>query len=90
MESTELDSVYRERNRLVAFLAQIYPSVLWQEDAEWSVVYVRTLAGQMSWHIGTADLDLFQGIGWVIENPWDGHDTDEKYRRLQKLTGLEP
>jgi hypothetical protein len=81
------DFAYRERNRLVAFLAQVYPSVLWQEDADWAVVYITTTAGQLSWHIGKADLDLFQGIGWVIECPWDRHDHDEKYRRLQALTG---
>lgn len=82
-----VDHVYRERNRLVAFLAQVYPAVLWREDADWSVVYISTPAGQLSWHIGNADLNLFEIVPWHETCVWDGHDTDEKYRRLQVLTG---
>lgn len=90
------DSVYRERARLVAHLAAIYPSRLIYgadpEEPDWPMVFVHTTEGQLSWHISPDDVELF---GHVIVNTvehaprwarWDGHTTDEKYQRLASLT----
>lgn len=83
---------YRERARLVAFLAAAHPSRLQQADdvAEpgWFVVYVDTPAGQLSWHIHPDDLELFDHVELdrAGEVAWDGHDTDAKYARLACLT----
>jgi len=53
-----LSAAYRERARLVAYLATQHPAVLAYADPdepEWAVVYVHTPAGQMSWHIAPGD-----------------------------------
>jgi hypothetical protein len=86
------DDVYRERARLVALVAALYPSVRAYADPhepEWSVVYVDSPAGQLSWHIAERDVDLFEHVEFVPPNhsraQWDGHDTKEKYARLAEL-----
>lgn len=83
--------VYRERARLVAHLAAIYPSLIGVDEAEpdWPVVYVGTVQGQMSWHISRDDLDLFPHVRQVPAGDlWDGHSTHQKYERLAALTEL--
>jgi hypothetical protein len=85
------DAVYRERAALVAHLAALYPAVI-VSDADpaapgWSVIYVDTPQGQMSWHLDVDDLDLFSHVPTVDDGPtWDGHTTEEKYQRLAALT----
>lgn len=84
-----MDSVYRERAHLVAHLAAIYPSVIGYNDPsepDWAVVYVKSPEGQLSWHVSPDDMDLFGHVqrGDVIT--WDGHSTEEKYARLDRLT----
>jgi hypothetical protein len=84
-----MDSVYRERAHLVAHLAAIYPSVIGYSDPtepDWAVVYVKTAEGQMSWHISPDDMDLFGHVPHGDLVTWDGHTTEEKYARLDRLT----
>lgn len=83
-----MDSVYRERGRLVAFLAALYPSSWGTDPAEpdWPVVYVHTPEGQLSWHIAPDDFGLFSHVPHDESVVWDGHTTEEKYRRLERLT----
>lgn len=47
------------------------------------------LKKQVSWHIHDSELPLFRHLEYRT-NEWDGHDTDEKYRRLEglKINGL--
>lgn len=84
-----LHGAYRERARLVAYLASQHHSVLAYNDPsdpDWPVVYVTTPAGQMSWHISPDDVGLFTHAP-VASNPtWDGHSTETKYERLAALT----
>lgn len=84
-----LDGAYTERNRMVAALIKVggYPAVTFEDQSEpgWWVVYANTPAGQVSWHVGIRDIGLFLDIPSVIDSPWDGHDTDEKYRRVAAL-----
>ncbi|WP_327358470.1 WDGH domain-containing protein [Streptomyces sp. NBC_01304] len=86
-------SIYRERAVLVANLAARYPSgYAYNDPAEpaWAVVYIHTPAGQMSWHIAAADFaEFFDHVPHTPDVVWDGHDTDTKYERLQRLTKLE-
>lgn len=87
----ENDSLYRERAHLVAHLSTVYPSVGCYNDPEepgWLVVFIETPVGQMSWYIAPDDTDLFEGICIVDKYEWDGHSTDEKYRKLQNFTSL--
>ncbi|MBP2703531.1 hypothetical protein JOL79_06925 [Microbispora sp. RL4-1S] len=87
-----LNEAYRERARLVAFLAAVFPAVIAYNDEqspEWPVVYVDTPCGQLSWHIAERDLYLFEHVqrvdGGDVRAAWDGHNTGEKYVRLQQL-----
>jgi hypothetical protein len=84
--------VYRERARLVAFLAACYGcTVAYGEDGdEWPVVFIETPAGQMSWHISERDADLFCRLApcvTVAVAHWDGHTTEAKYERLAEMAG---
>ena len=85
------DSVYRERAHLVAHLAALYPSVLVYgadpNEPEWPVIYVTLPTGQASWHLSPDDLDLFHHVPTGTQ-AWDGHDTAEKYARLDKATAV--
>lgn len=87
---TESDRAYEERNRLVAFLARIFPSGIRKTDIEgWDpewhgCVFVDTPAGQMSWHFHDREAFLFESLP-VYQKPWDGHTTGVKYERLALL-----
>lgn len=83
-----MDEVYRERNALVAFLASKYDGVLVEDSDDfpgWGVVFIETRFGQMSWHIPPEDFDLFTHVDRVDSYVWDGHTTEEKYQRLERL-----
>jgi hypothetical protein len=86
----ETASLYRERAALVAHLAAVYPSAIVHDaDPEapgWSVVFIHTPKGQMSWHLSGDDLDLFGHVLTSTTDRWDGHTTEEKYERLAALT----
>jgi len=79
-----------ERNQLVAALARLYPSGLkrtaiegWR-DGWHSCVYIDLPTGQVSWHYHDSHAYLFEGLP-PYPGEWDGHDTAEKYRRLNAL-----
>jgi hypothetical protein len=87
------DAVYAERNRLVAALSKLLPSHLarhpdtdtsWEDDWRWIVV-VNVPAGQMTWHIHDSEREMFNHLDVRADFAWDGHTTDEKYRRLGLL-----
>lgn len=91
--ASALTGAYRERARLVAYLATQHPAFLAYTDPdepEWAVVYVHTPAGQMSWHISPDDVELFDHVPEVTPDDarvqWDNHTTDEKYERLALMT----
>ena len=81
------DAVYTERNRLVAFLASIYPSGVKKTaipgwDEAWhNCVYIDFPIGQASWHYHNDEAHLFAQLP-PYESEWDGHTTEEKYERL--------
>ncbi len=85
------EGAYHERNQVVAALAKVFPSSLerhvgedWGPDWLW-VCIIDLPAGQVSWHIQTSELGLFTQIPRETGRVWDGHDTEEKYRRLRAL-----
>lgn len=84
-------AVYTERNRLVAALARLFPSGVARTsipgwDITWEqCVYVDLPTGQASWHFHDSEAHLFEGLP-IYTQPWDGHTTDEKYRRLAALS----
>ena len=81
------DGAYAERNRLVAFLASIYPSGVKKTtipdwDEAWhGCVYIDIPTGQASWHFHDSEAHLFTHLP-PYDGEWDGHTTEEKYERL--------
>ena len=92
--TSEMDKVYRERNRMVAQLAAEYPSdFVPGADQQWpdfAIVYVKLPTGQASWHIPPRDFDLFNFMprGVPEEVRWDGHSTEEKNSRIETYTRM--
>lgn len=95
VEGSALDKVYKERNRLVAWLASIYPSSLErhrpEEHEDWSsqwlwVCYIDLPdGGQASFHLHDSDLPLFSHVPRHQGRIWDGHSTEEKYAAIESL-----
>jgi Lar family restriction alleviation protein len=84
------DAAYLERNQVVAALAKCFPSGVartaiegWSEDWH-GCVYIDLPTGQASWHHHDSQAYLFEGLP-PYTKPWDGHTTEEKYRRLAAL-----
>lgn len=86
----DCDAVYRERAHLLALLAAHYPAHLQADPAapNWPVLHLQLPTGQCTWHIGEADLDLFTHVRTDRHEAWDGHTTEEKYRRITELVSL--
>jgi hypothetical protein len=84
----EVDNAYRERNQLVAALIRLTDWPAWAGfDAGapgYTVVYVESPAGQLSWHVRDDELDQFGPLP-LLAGKWDGHTTREKYERLATL-----
>ncbi len=88
---SEIDAVYTERARLVAALSKVFPASLedhqgddWDDDWR-TVCFVDLPTGQVSWHVASWDLHLFAHLPRNTGRRWDGHTTEEKYRRLAAL-----
>ncbi|SRR5258708_2353400 len=87
-----INAVYRERDQLVAALSKLFPAHLtrhegddWEDEWRW-VVCIHLPTGQATWHIHDSELSLFGHLGrTTITDHWDGHSTEEKYRRLNGL-----
>lgn len=96
-EKASKDNAYSERNNLVAFLSRLYPSHLcrhseedktWEDDWRW-IVCIHSPQGQLTWHLHDSDIYKFRHLV-KVEDHWDGHTTEEKYKRLAVLSALEP
>jgi len=91
------NDVYEERDRLVCALSKVFPSWLarhpetdkaWDDDWRW-IVFVQLPTGQATWHIQDRELPWFAHLERRTENVWDGHTTEEKYRRLAALKSVD-
>lgn len=83
-------NIYMERAYLIRFLVSKYNSRFGidENEPDWPVIYIDTPTGQLSWHISKNDMHLFEGVPVDPNVKWDGHSTEEKYRRLQELSLL--
>jgi len=87
------DQAYKERNQLVCVLSKLFPSWLERhpdEDESWeddwrTIVFIDTPAGQASWHIHDVEVANFNHLEMREGNSWDGHTTEEKYKRLSNI-----
>lgn len=86
------DGAYTERNALVAALSKVFPASLerhpdseeWDDDWRW-IVYIDLPTGQVSWHLHNSELSAFDHLLAFQGRSWDGHTTEEKYLRLERL-----
>ena len=84
------NAAYAERDQLVAALSKRFPAHLARHDrADWeddwrNIVCIHLPAGQATWHIHDSELPWFAHLP-QLPGHWDGHSTDEKYRRLAGL-----
>ena len=91
------DGAYAERNRCVALIARMALAMGWrtglgrhrEDDASWeddwrNIVFIELPTGQSSWHVHDSELPLFVGLP-RYEGVWDGHSTEEKYRRVGEV-----
>jgi hypothetical protein len=60
----------------------------WSDDWH-GCVYIETPGGQLSWHYHDSHSRLFEHLPFVEHHRWDGHTTEEKYARIEKLTGAD-
>ncbi len=85
---------YAERQKMVAALTYIFPSHMkrhpdsdttWENDWR-NIVCIHGPAGQMTWHIHDSECHLFGHLNHkpdpFADCEYDGHTTEEKYRRL--------
>lgn len=87
------NEAYRERNMLVCTLSKLFPSWLEKHpiaDEDWddgwrNIVFIDSSKGQLSWYIHDSERWLFSHLEMKEGNSWDGHTTDEKYKRLLAL-----
>ncbi len=89
------DHVYTERNRIAVALAKLalqlgyragvsqHQGEDWEDDWR-TVLYIDLPTQQVSWHLHDSEKYLLDGLP-AYEGGWDGHDTNEKYRRLEAL-----
>lgn len=88
------DAVYRERDAVVAALAECARRLGWRvgrasQQGEWEedwrqIVLIDLPTGQASWHFHDSESDLFRHLPFYL-GQWDGHTTPEKYARLRAL-----
>lgn len=87
------NAVYVERDRLVCALSKVFPASLerhpdedltWEDDWRW-IVFIDLPTGQATWHIHDSELVWFEHLPRLTGRIWDGHSTEEKYKRLEAL-----
>lgn len=97
------NDAYRERNLCVAGLAAMARLLGYrvgiadhqpQEGEEWddewrNVLFIDLPTGQVSWHLHISEWDNFSHLP-AYPDAWDGHDTPEKYQRLQSFIARMP
>ena len=89
------DGAYRERNQVVAALVRCYQALNYEvwlgrhpaEDASWEpdwrwIVFALLPTGQVSWHIHDSELPLFADLPREPYQAYDGHTTEQKYKRV--------
>lgn len=92
------NGAYWERNYVVAALAQILSRKIFRDtdvgiaqhdpndanwDSDWRTILVINLpTGQLTWHFHDSEKYLLEGLPEIKDYKWDGHTSEEKYKRL--------
>lgn len=91
---TRKNNAYTERNRCVALMAHTALALgvdagrsrtnIPGWDEKWhGIVYIDLPTGQVSWHFHDDHAPLFASLP-EYDGTWDGHDIEEKYRRVHR------
>lgn len=96
------EAAYHERDQCIALIARLLHALSsrvglgkhdpadtsWESD--WTnIIFLDLPTGQVSWHIHDSELHLFEGLP-AYPQPWDGHTTPEKYRRVNTAYPVPP
>ena len=84
-ESTPCEA-YLDRNLAVQALAKMGEKCGYKvgikDDPEWPILYINLPTGQVSWHIPKSEMVCCFP---PYSGKWDGHDVDEKRKRLTRF-----
>lgn len=94
----EINAIYRERNLCVALIAELadlidIPAYIAEHegeewDKEWrNVLFLELPTGQVSWHLHESEIENFPHIP-RRPGQWDGHSTEEKYKRIKEYINV--
>ena len=94
------DGAYSERNKILSMLAHLAIFMGWKAgigqhpesdklwDKDWrTILFIEFPTGQGSWHFHDSEVHLLKGLP-PYNGKWDGHSTEEKYKRLADLTDI--
>jgi hypothetical protein len=92
------NQAYSERNKVVAALAHLLSRNIFRNtrvgvaqhdptDKDWendwrTILVIELPTGQVTWHFHDSEKYLLEGLPILDDYKWDGHTTEEKYRRL--------
>lgn len=92
------DGAYSERNKILSMLAHLANFMGWkvgigqhpESDTSWdkdwrTILFIEFPTGQGSWHFHDSEVHLLNGLP-KYDGKWDGHSTEEKYKRLAELS----
>ncbi len=95
----EKNSAYSERNKCVVGLMLMAKALGFKTgvaqhdpfDTEWeddwrNIAVIELPTGQITWHFHDSEVHLLKSFNKLSNYKWDGHTTEEKYRRLLELT----
>lgn len=78
--------------RSFAWIGRHQPAAGEEWDPAWeNIIFIDIAGQQLSWHIHESELPVFQFLPDCRDLPprstmrWDGHSTEEKYRRILHL-----
>ncbi len=88
-ESTP-DEAYLDRNLAVQALAKMAEKFGYvvgiKDDPQWPILYINFPTGQVSWHIPRNEMVCSFP---PYDGEWDGHDVEEKRKRLTRFVKVE-
>ena len=83
------NNAYKERNRILSTLTKFLISDRAIDNSQpkgWqNIIIIKTIYGQMVWHVHESEMYLFEHLPFDQNYKWDGHTTEEKYKRLEKI-----
>ena len=92
LESDSLEEAYFDRNQAVQALGRMAQRLRFrvglkpnEKDPDWPILMIDLPTGQVSWHLPRTEI---VGKWPEYEGEWDGHDLEEKRRRIGEFIAL--